>query len=228
VSGLWLVTFFLGAALQLWIIARMQRRSWRRYPLLFVYCIVLFLSSIVEVAAFLNILSGWSTGTDAYERYYWTCEAILQMLILGVMLSLLYRAMRGHSGRWVASLGLGGVATAYVLFSYLGAEEARRLTEAARNLSFASALLNLALWLALVRIGPLDRQLLLLSAGIGIQTTGKAIGHSLRYVSRDMVEAGNILIVAVHLLCLFIWWWAFSRGFEAARERTSTRGVESF
>ena len=185
----------------------MQRGAYKRYPLLFLYCIILFLSGIVEVAV---------RDSADYRIFYWINEAVLQILILAVMLSFLHRAMRQIPARRTVNMSLGIGIMLFSLYSLLTTEGTRLYTGLARNLSFVSALMNLALWLALMRGGRKDTQLLLLSAGIGIQTTGKAIGHSLRFLfpSRSTVDAGNILIVAVHLLCLLTWLYAFRPAFE--------------
>jgi hypothetical protein len=87
----------------------------------------------------------------------------------------------------------------------------RWMTYLSRNLSFCSALLNFVLWSALIRRRQRDPQLLLVSAGMGLDTTGKAIGHSLRWISRSAVPIGNVLIVITHLLALTLWWYSFAR-----------------
>ena len=49
----------------------------------------------------------------------------------------------------------------------------------------------------------------MVSGGMGIQMAGKAIGHSLRQLSRSAMMPGDLVIVLSHLLCLYIWWQAF-------------------
>jgi len=218
VSALWLATFLIGIILQVLLVARLQRGPLRRYPVLFIYCIALFLSSIIEIAAFLNLIAVSSTAAG-YRRYYWTNDAVLQTLILAVMMSFLHRAMQDNPARRWISMGLGLVILVFAAWSYLSTEETKSLTKLARNLSFASAILNLALWMALIRGAMKEPQLLLLSAGIGIQTTGKAVGHAIRFMAeesrnRAMVDSSNLLIVIVHLLCLTIWWFALRSRFE--------------
>jgi hypothetical protein len=218
VDTLWLLTFFIGAALQVLLLIRLQRGAYKSYPILFLYCLLLFLSTVVEIAVFRDRTSG--LYRNYYRDYYWINDAVLQLLILGVMMSFLHRAMKENPSRRVVSMVVGAVILAVVSYSYLSAAT-NHFTALARNLSFASALMNLALWMALLKGARNDVQLLLLSAGIGVQTAGKAIGHSLREMSRATqstagVEAGNILIVAVHLMCLFIWWWALGPAFSRA------------
>ena len=221
-----MASFLVGAGLQLFLIARLRGGSYRRYPLLFAYCIVLFLSSVVELAAFLDLIT-IDSSSDSYRKYYWTNDAVLQTLILAVMLSFLHRAMQNNPWRRSVSMTLGAGILVFAAYSCLNTEETKRFTELARNLSFASALMNLALWMALIRWKHPETQLLLLSAGIGIQTTGKAIGHAIRFLAertrnRGMVDSSNVLIVVVHLMCLLIWWYAMRQRFEPASEPLRT------
>ncbi len=225
---LWLGTFAIGAALQVLLVVRLQRGAYKRYPILFLYCLLLFLSTVVEIAVFRDRDS--SLYRNYYRDYYWTNEAVLQSLILAVMMSFLYRAMKDHPARRLISIALGGAILIVVVYSYIVTP---RYNELARNLSFASALMNLALWMALLRGARNDVQLLLLSAGIGVQTAGKAIGLSLREMSRAtqnamVVEIGNVLIVAVHLLCLLIWWWALGPAFAKSPGAAGPARQESF
>jgi F0F1-type ATP synthase assembly protein I len=95
------------------------------------------------------------------------------------------------------------------------------MTKLARNLSFCSVILNLALWAVLIKARHTDRRLLLISGGLGVQMAGKAIGHSLRQVSASTVLAGNLVYVLSHLACMYIWWQAFrhSTVTQESRER---------
>jgi hypothetical protein len=59
-----------------------------------------------------------------------------------------------------------------------------------------------------------DNRVLMLSAGMGLQFTGEAMGGSLRQLSqRDhslaLARSGAVLMMISNLLLLFIWWRAF-------------------
>src|SRR5437588_542548 len=56
------------------------------------------------------------------------------------------------------------------------------VTQVARDLSFASVVLTLVLWLILISSRKKDHQLLMVTGGLGLQFTGEAIGQSLRQV----------------------------------------------
>jgi hypothetical protein len=82
-----------------------------------------------------------------------------------------------------------------------------------RDLSFCSAILDLALWALLIVSRGMDHRLLLLSGGLGIQFTGEAIGESivqlaLRTRSHAMSLTGAVIILLADLVFLYIWWQA--------------------
>jgi hypothetical protein len=91
------------------------------------------------------------------------------------------------------------------------------MTQLSRNLGFLAVILNLVLWAVLIKSQRADRTLLMVSGGIGIQMAGKAIGHSLRQLSRSTIVAGDLTIVLSGLLCLYIWWQAFRPSGQRAR-----------
>jgi hypothetical protein len=48
----------------------------------------------------------------------------------------------------------------------------------------------------------------MLTAALGIQFTGEAIGQSLRRLSPSVVFTGDVLILLVNLACLYLCWQA--------------------
>jgi hypothetical protein len=94
------------------------------------------------------------------------------------------------------------------------------MSRVVRNLSFCSAIVNMALWFVLIASERKDARLLMITGGLGIQITGDAIGQSLRQVSHVTTVAGNMIIVLAHFLCLYIWWQAFQekRDLDSAPE----------
>lgn len=193
----------------------MQRtKRYSRYPLVFAYLVILLFATTVETALLYG-MPAFSNNRKTYALYYWSNEAILQALIFIVMLSLIHQASEGFPKRWIwstlpASVVLGIVA--YSVYS-VGTQSGitQHMTVVSRNLSFCTALLNLVLWSALLRNRRRSVELLMVSGGIGLQTTAKAIGHSLRSFSLATKTPGNVIVVLGHLLCLFIWWRTFRR-----------------
>jgi hypothetical protein len=192
------------------LIATLVRGSYRDFPFLFAYAVASFLATAVEVAAILDLM-GWSRYT---YKYYWINDAILQTLIVLLVLSLVQLSLREHPRRpfLMRVLGLAAVAVATIsLAAYWDEPLNRRMTNVARNLSFGAVLLNLALWMSLIRNRLPDRRVLLISGALGIQMAGQAIGHSLRQLatprrSVPLVIAGNLVIAVAHVMCMYLWW----------------------
>ncbi len=199
-----------GAIVQVLLIAALVRGSYRDFPFLFAYATASFLATAVEVAAILDLM-GWSRYT---YKYYWINDVILQILIVLLVLSLMHLSLQGNAQRPVIMrmLGLAVVAVAGVsLAVYWNEPLNEKMTNVARNLSFGAVLLNLVLWMSLIRHRLPDRRVLLISGALGIQMAGQAIGHSLRQMatprrSVPLVMAGNIVIAVAHVLCLYLWW----------------------
>jgi len=204
-----------GAVIQLLLIAALVRGSYRAFPFLFAYAIASFLATAVEVAAILDLM-WWTRYT---YKYYWINDFILQALIMMLVLSLVHRSMEDNPKRaaTLRLLVLGTILVGVVSVAlYWDMPLNRRMTDVARNLSFAAVLLNLVLWMTLIRQRLPDTRVLLISGALGLQMAGQAIGHSLRQLaipkrSVPLVMAGNIFIAGAHVFCLYLWWRVLSR-----------------
>jgi hypothetical protein len=82
------------------------------------------------------------------------------------------------------------------------------MTPWSADINFVSAILDLALWAILIASKHKDHRVLMLTAALGIQFAGEAIGQSLRRISPSVVFTGNVVILLVNLACLYIWWQA--------------------
>lgn len=218
-----------GAVVQVLLIAALVRGSYRDFPFLFAYAVASFLATAVEVAAILDLM-GWSRYT---YKYYWINDVILQILIVLLVFSLMHVSLQENPRRpfVMRMLGLAAVAVAAVsLAVYWDEPLNRKMTNIGRNLSFAAVLLNLALWMSLIRNRLPDRRVLLISGALGIQMAGQAIGHSLRQLatprrSLPLVNAGNIVIAVAHVMCLYLWWQVL-RKHEARASRMQRSSLE--
>lgn len=209
-SPLWQVFGILAFVLQMLFVGSMQRKGlFRRYPFLFLYSIVLLLASVIE----------WATLTqESFANYYWSNEIVLQVLLLSAMLHFIFVALAADPARTRKVLLIGG-AIIIVSLSLATLKQTPPasvpqerhatyfMTMLSRNLSFCSALLNIILWNALLQYRRRDSQMLMLAAGVGIYTTGKAIGHSLRMIDRSLASTGNSVVVVSGLLALALWIW---------------------
>jgi hypothetical protein len=160
-------------------------------------------------------------GPETFRIYYWSNEVAILFLLLSLMMSLIFRGLEGVRSRWMVVGAIGVVALLVSLGSTYFEREAfaqnsrlayaMAMTVVSRNLAFYTALLNMVLWSVLLRQGVRDPQILLVSAGLGLISTGKAIGHSLRGISPQMEGLGNLAVVFTDLLCFAIWYYSFSK-----------------
>jgi hypothetical protein len=207
------VSWLLWFPLELLVIAALLRGAFRRYPAIFVYSLAVFLTSVVETAAYI----GWFSGerlTFTRAQYYWLDEGIRQVLLFIVVISLLYQATSNIRTRAVVrmSLILGAILIATISFlvhydSHIVI--GRWMTRWTRDLNFSSAILDLSLWGILLNSRNYDEELLMLSGALGIQFAGEAIGQTLRNQFPSILLAADTTIVVANLACLYIWWQVF-------------------
>lgn len=204
---------FCGMALQAMVIYAMSRGPWRRYPGIFLYLIILFLTAAADSAAYLDPET-WSAW---YRRIYYYNNLARQIMGLAAVISLYFTATSQHPRRVALRIRImAGTAAVITLCFVLASSNASGamvyLARVSRNLSFANAILNLFLWFALIRERARDPRLFVVSGGLGLNMAGDAIGLSLLDMSRSTVVIGNLAEVSSHLLCLVIWWKTFRRG----------------
>ncbi len=205
----WILLSSIGMVLQLLLIAAMLKGAFRRFQFVFAYAVVLFLTTVIEASAFYN-----ANLFSRAARYYWMIDAGRQALIFLLVMSLIYGALGPNPKRPSIRHLLSVAASLFVLVSLYFTWDPRIghwMTDLSRNLGFLAVLLNLILWAVLIQFKREDRTLLTVSGGMGIQMAGKAIGHSLRQLSKSTEVAGDLIIVLSHLLCLYIWWQVFRR-----------------
>ena len=199
--------------LVLLVIAALLRGSYRRFPLVFAYTVALFLTAVVEAAAYAGYLSGIQLA-HSRARYYWFDEGIRQGLLFALVIGLLYRATKGLPARAVLRVSLVTAAIVFAVTSLLihydgHAAIGKWMTPWTRDLDFGSAILDLALWAILINARKYDSEVLMLSGALGIQFTGEAIGHALRNQFPAILLAADTTVVVANLACLYIWWQVF-------------------
>ena len=207
------LTWLLWFPLVLLVIAALLRGPYRRFPFVFAYSVALFLTAVVEAAAYAGYLSGVRLAYSR-ARYYWFDEGIRQGLLFAVVISLLYRATRGVPARVLVRISLVAAAIIFaatsLLIHYDGqAAIGKWMTPWTRDLDFGSAILDLALWAILINARKYDVEVLMLSGALGIQFTGEAIGHTLRNQFPSILLAADTTVVVANLACLYIWWHVF-------------------
>jgi len=216
--GLQILFLVLGLPLQALVIATLVRGPWRRYPLLLAFSAVDFVSTLVQApGALQSMLDMHPTGLP-YWITYWTGEVINELLVYAVVISLLYRACErlrsAQLARLCLILGACLIAGGTFLLHYEPSlKRGEWLTPWFRDLSFACALMDIVLWTSLLVARDKDRQLMMLSGGMGVQFAGVSIGESLRQIamkshSHQLALAGGVITVAGSLFRMFIWWHA--------------------
>jgi hypothetical protein len=204
--------FFLvgGLLLEILVLYYLSRGPIRRFPFLFAYCLLLLLSSLFS--GILSTQGGFHSRE--FVIAYWSSDLVLHGFVLLVVISLIGQSLgKIPNKKWI----VGGIALAVLCFAVISLIVLHQekwglwMTPVTRNLSFCEELLNLVLWTILIQNREQDPQLLLVSAGLGIQVTGEVIGHTLRMYSHSesTVWLPNVLVNVAELLALLIWVWAF-------------------
>ena len=217
--AIYIASAVIGVPLELMVIGAMLRGGYRRFPLVFVYCILNFLATVVEIAPTIALYTGTSRADASSVAYWWNDEAAFQALNYLVVMSLIYQATaRLRSRRMLrASLVAGVVLVAGLTFliHYNPALTAGDwMTPWTRDLNLCSAILDLALCALLIAQKDKDECVLLLSGGMGVQFAGEAIGGSIRQFalkdrSRGLSLFGSVIMMLSNLVLLFVWWRAF-------------------
>ena len=172
------------------------------------------LSAVLNFVLTFHTMFG-SLSRKAYVNFYWANEIIEQGFALVLMLVVVQLAVAGEKS--LAILGQVVASVVVVLASALLTEgeqsySSRWMTGFTRNLSFGVALMNFQVWGLLIAKRVRSREILLLACGLGLLTTGKSLGHTIRIIATPggWVEwLGNYTVVATSLLATYTWWAAF-------------------
>ena len=212
-------SYLFGLPLILLTIAAIFRSGPRSYPFAFAYVIALFLATVAELPTSLAYYARQGRTPEAMVYLYWIDEAILQLLIFAVVISLIYSATAKLGSRRLVRLALIAGAVLFVGVSFLAHYSPKGviglwMNPWSRDLKFCAAILDVLLWALLVGSRNKDYRLLLLSGGMGVMFAGEAIGESIRQLATTrrvhwMATSGGTLVIISDLLFLYIWWRAF-------------------
>ena len=203
----WLFRSGIAVVLILVVLVLLSRGSWRRFPLVYLFCIIQIL---VIFADTITILIG---KPRQYLQIFWTGDLVAHAAISVLMISLIWHTLeKNHDRKNTISLITAGM-ICFALgsaYTFHNPHLSRWMTPLSRNLSFGEEVLNLILWSMLLKNKASDYLLLMVSAGIGVQVTGEVIGHTLRlYTGQATVWVPNNLVYISEIVCLCIWTWAF-------------------
>ncbi len=225
-----LVFWAIGVPLSVLVIAELLRGGYKQYPILFLYQIVDLLMTVASLPSYFAFYVEHSPAARIrMGQWFWWDEILLQPLVFAVVISLIFRATeRVRSRRMMRVILLSGaIVTAGVSYLVHYNPQMPRgdwMAFWTRDLTFSSAILDLALWALLLSSKRTDPTLLMVSGGLGIQFTGEAIGESLRSMavqhrSHALSFAGSFVTTIVDLTALYIIWQALrsSKSLDAKR-----------
>jgi hypothetical protein len=218
--ALQLIFWAIGIPLSVLVIAALLRGGYRLFPVLFVYQIVDFLMTVAGLPTYIAYYFYHDSGAKfRMGQWFWWDEMLMQPLVYAVVVSLIYRATEKAASRGLVRSALIGGAVLVAGASYLyhyhpQIPNGDWMAFWTRDLTFSSAILDLALWGLLLASRVRDLQLLMVSGALGMQFTGEAIGESLRSMavlhrSHALSFAGSFVTTVVDLAALYIIWQAF-------------------
>ncbi|HUO28516.1 MAG TPA: hypothetical protein VMU80_04820 [Bryobacteraceae bacterium] len=203
----------IGLGLNLLVISALSRGSYRKYPFVLLYSVALLLSTVVEIAIH-------SAPKPVQDDYYWGNEIILDVLVFCLVIAFIdeashYSRQRPIPRLWLIALSILFFGGSFVI--HHGPHLNRQMTLVSRDLNICAVILDLVLWSLLMTARRPNRQLLLLSGGLGLQLTGAIMGESLRHLSRHLFLSGTLLEVTTGFLGLYVWWWALRGAYSDVR-----------
>ena len=208
-QNVYIVIGFVGLAAQLLVIHALMTYDPRRFGGVLFYLLVLFLTTVTDLAVFLGVGAWWPAW---YREYYYLNNTLRHLSGFVALVSLVHLATAGAPDRFQVRVKIVAGALVVIAMSLLlasGGWPNQYMNTASRNLSFATVILNTALWLAMIKNRATDRRLFLVSGGLGLNMAGEAIGQSLLGMSPAAQNLGNVIAIGSHFLCLYIWWSAF-------------------
>ncbi len=229
------VTATITVVLTALTLQRLLSGWWRQY---FLLAMILVLGLAVVVPPIAAWVSNGSYRLSGGQRLYWVQTLMAQVAMALLVLQLIYRVGRETPAQatLVRFLTFGSILVAGISVAIHSDNRPNTfMASVARDLTFLAAILNMILWRFLIQVRKKDYLLLAVSAGVGIQCTGDAIGHSLRILARQVgsapviYEFGNVLMSLSALITVAIWHTAFSRSKYNATLKTGgeTGSVDS-
>jgi hypothetical protein len=203
-------------------------RSWlRHYYLLALLLVLNLLAAVLPVASIVAAGKMW-THPNA-RNLFWTFLFLYELVMYCLVLQMAYRVGKEipDARRLVRALPVAAAAilAATILFHHHN-RIYTFLSYVTRDLTFAVALMNMLLWRFLLQVKKRDFLRLTVSAGLGIQCTGDAIGHSIRHFSSQGLDVGDVVLSLCGLLTIGIWYLGFSKGERALNAGASRTPVD--
>jgi len=209
----------------------------RKYSFLFAYITADFLVTCVLTVASFVWLGADATGSSAdaqrYNRTYWLTSVLLALLRFLVVISLTYEATPDGPQRRSAGRVLSGIVAVAILLPFIVFPvhfdpwpKSSWFNDVGEMLNFGGAIMNLVLWGALIVSRQRDRELMRVSAGLGVMVAGMALSYGLRRLVHSSAATilPNLFLQLTQLGAWGIWIWTF---WPAAKPQTSPQPAVS-
>jgi len=200
----------------------LRQKYIRSYPLLFCFSLAQLFANFSETL----LLHTAGRASDVYRLFYWADEMVLDLLLFLTVITLTLKALEGKPQRAAAGrlLGIIGglvVVLPFLIFYRRGLFTNLWFTGYGQVLSFGGAIMNLALWTALIGNKPRDAQLLALSAGVGLLATGQALFYGLfQFSDGPWKTLVDLLLATTQVVGVAICCWSLWPKAEAIPQRT--------
>ena len=203
---------YAGTFLQFVLLVLIIRGAFSRYFPLFLYV----LSEVIISTAQWYVFQKWGLDREHYLPVYWFGELFLDTQLYFMMIMLTWRALEGSPQRAKLARFMG-IATLLVLIIPFIAFESKVFTTRWNNstsqlLNFGAAVMNLLLWGALLVNKHRDRQLLTVTAGLGVALAGAAVTLGMRNFTGEASIGREVADYSYRLLYIssvLIFCWAF-------------------
>lgn len=148
------------------------------------------------------------------SRLYWVNELLEQGFAMALMVTTMRMALNGR--RPAALIGQSLASVFMVVLAALLTQGAPSLsnkwmTGFTRNLSFGVALMNFYIWGLLIGSDCRSRKVFLMASGLGLLTTGKSLGHTVRIssgISGWVGFLGSYVVGITGVMAVFAWYFA--------------------
>jgi hypothetical protein len=219
--------YLLAIPLEVLTIRALLRGEYRYYPLLLVYLVVDFLTSVLEILTRVLPLKETRQTKITFIWIYWIDELIIQFVLFLLVLSLVHRSSAHLKSRRTLLLIMVCFSILFAGTSFFAHYDphvifGKWMTPWTRDMNFAAAILDLGLWALLISRPKRDLRVLMVSGALGIQFTVGAIGQALREIfhGNSMLQLHyGVLIMLGNVACLYIWWQVFRKVPVKAKEK---------
>jgi len=202
--------------LDLLLLVFLLRGPIRKHLMFAVYVVTALAADLVDNVAYYRL--GWRSA--AYYKLFWTDRTLLDLLLFVVVIVFTYEALGDSKLRPKAAKALGVIlAVALILpFAWLHGHHGKQygfftnrwFMDVSQSWNFGAGIMNLVLWTALLSNRRRDPELVTLSIGLGVITSGAAIAWG----ARQWLAAGDRWLVdafmsVTHLIGVSVWCWVF-------------------